>query len=317
MADDNPYTPDKSQREEILEDLRRVGAEHGPRLTRQEYNELGEYSNASVRNHVGRFTDALREAGLFPTQNITEDDAIRAVRRLGEELGEPPTGDQMDAQGVYTNQTVSEYVGSWEEALLEAGFSERAVADRRKQVDSEELLAELRSLAEKLGHPPRQSDIDDYSPYHHATYNRRFGSLTEARERAGLQRRKDPDHPVRIDAEQLREAIRELADGIGRPPTREELEELGRYSMSTYYDRFESLAEAYRLAGVAPPISLTEAPADPDRLDFLTELLEVQQTLGRVPTREDVEATSVYSSGQYAEEFGSVEAAIDAVDAGN
>ena len=96
MSDENPYAPNQ---EEILEDLRRVGEEHGKRLTIAEYNQHGRYSYSYIRDYLGPFTEALRQAGLFPTQNIRREDAIRAVEELGAELGHPPVQEEMDNQG--------------------------------------------------------------------------------------------------------------------------------------------------------------------------------------------------------------------------
>lgn len=311
MSNENPYAPDKSREEEILEDLRRVGEEHGKRLTADEYNEYGKYSDTYIKNHFDSFPEAIRQAGLFPAQNTRREDVVRAVKAFRAEFGHPPTRDEMNKQGVYSYTTIVSRAGSWREALQEAGYTEAEIENRLKKVDTQDLIDELQRVAAKVGHTPTQSDIDDHCEYHHATYYRRFGDLETARKEAGLPEKKEIDHPNRISTEDLLEELQELAEDLGHPPTTAEIDELASYSTSTYYDRFENFESAYRKAGLSPPHKGLPTSEDPSHMDLLTELLRMKQDLDRPITLEDIKKISRYSVDQYEHEFDSVRTALE------
>src|ERR1700722_3175729 len=61
--------------EELLEDLRRVAANSGGKLTGPEYDEFGKFSERPYVNRFGSWNQALKAAGLEPTrlQNISDD----------------------------------------------------------------------------------------------------------------------------------------------------------------------------------------------------------------------------------------------------
>ena len=154
-------------------------------------------------------------------------------------------------------------------------------------------------------------DINAHSEYLYKTYYRRFGDLKTARREAGLPEGKEAKQPKQISAKDLLEELQELAEDLGHPPTKAEIDELSTYSKSTYYNRFDSFESAYRKAGLPPPDTQSPTSDNPSRLDLLTELLGINQDLDRPVTPEDVEKLSRYSVGQYEDEFGSIRAALE------
>ena len=54
-------------------------------------------------------------------------------------------------------------------------------------IPREDLLEELRRLADALGSTPRQCDVEEHGKYSKNTYHRRFGSYRDACREAGLQ----------------------------------------------------------------------------------------------------------------------------------
>ena len=55
-----------------------------------------------------------------------------------------------------------------------------------------------------------------------------------------------------IAREDLLKAIRDLADELGEPPTRKQMNEQGRYSAQPYYNTFDGWNDALRAAGFDP-----------------------------------------------------------------
>ena len=62
----------------------------------------------------------MRRRGGRP--RIAEDALLDDLRRVAEQLGEPPTAVQMDKHGDYSVGTYQNRFGRWNRALREAGF---------------------------------------------------------------------------------------------------------------------------------------------------------------------------------------------------
>lgn len=56
---------------------------------------------------------------------IPDETLLEELRRVAEELGEPPTVAQMDKYGEYSVATYRNHFGRWNLALREAGFEPR------------------------------------------------------------------------------------------------------------------------------------------------------------------------------------------------
>jgi hypothetical protein len=86
----------------------------------------------------------------------------------------------MHRRGIY-DRTIEVYFGSWQHLQRLLG-----VPEQRRQWTRQELLVGLRSLAEKLGRTPAQSDLRRYGLPTDKPYRRTFGSYAAACEAAGL-----------------------------------------------------------------------------------------------------------------------------------
>lgn len=104
---------------------------------------------------------------------------------------------------------------------------------------------------------------------------------------------------LKYSREELLEGIRELADELGRVPTRKDMAENGDASGSIYSKRFDSWNEALRLAGFEPNhrvnVSMNEV---------LDEVHRLKDELGRVPTSKDMDREGEFSSRIYRSRFG-------------
>ena len=99
------------------------------------------------------------------------------------------------------------------------GIDERALAEfraglRRRYTD-DEILAELRASAERLGRSPtmRESAADPEAAVHPQTVIEHFGTWNAAKRAAGLTPRRF------ISREELLEQLRQLGAELGRIPT--------------------------------------------------------------------------------------------------
>lgn len=117
-----------------------------------------------------------------------------------------------------------------------------------KKIPREDLLDELRRLADELGRTPGRDDVQDHSPHSPTTYYRRFGSYREACEEAGL----EPNGHAPVSEEELIRALQDLADELGRTPTRREMNEMGEFGATSYWRVFGGYADACEAAGLTP-----------------------------------------------------------------
>jgi hypothetical protein len=122
----------------------------------------------------------------------------------------------------------------------------------RKRYSDEEILAELRDCAERLGRSPTMREFadDPETGVHPQTVIEHFGSWNAAKRAAGLVPRRFATR------EELLGLLRDLGDELGRPPTARDIDEhKGRLpSKSLYWHTFGSLTNALREAGFDVPM---------------------------------------------------------------
>src|ERR671923_1067173 len=125
-------------------------------------------------------------------------------------------------------------------------------AGLRRRYTDEQILAELRASAERLGRSPtmREFAADPETTVHPQTVIEHFGSWNAAKREAGLVPRRFATR------EELVGLLRELGQELGRVPTAKDLD-ARRGSMpskSLYWHTFGSLAGALREAGFDVPV---------------------------------------------------------------
>jgi hypothetical protein len=122
----------------------------------------------------------------------------------------------------------------------------------RKRYSNEQILAELRDCAERLGRSPtmREFAADPMTTAHPQTVIEHFGSWNAAKREAGLVPRRFATR------EELVGLLRDLGEELGRTPTAKDLDDRrgSMPSKSLYWHTFGSLAEALREAGFDVPL---------------------------------------------------------------
>src|ERR687885_945727 len=122
----------------------------------------------------------------------------------------------------------------------------------RKRYTDEQILAELKACAERLGRSPtmREFSADDETTVHPQTVIEHFGSWNRAKRLAGLVPRRFATR------EELLALLKGLGEELGRVPTAKDIDEhRGRMpSKSLYWHTFGSLTNALREAGFDVPV---------------------------------------------------------------
>jgi hypothetical protein len=145
----------------------------------------------------------------------------------------------------------------------------------RKRYSDEQILAELRASAERLGKSPTMREFagDAATTVHPQTVIEHFGSWNAAKRAAGLVPRRFATR------EELLGLLTELGSELGRPPTARDIDEhKGRLpSKSLYWHTFGSLTNALREAGF-------DVPVGEERLERAVEQgAALARTLGHLP----------------------------------
>src|SRR5436853_6469970 len=122
----------------------------------------------------------------------------------------------------------------------------------RKRYTDEQILAELKACAERLGRSPtmREFSSDAETSVHPQTVIEHFGSWNRAKRLAGLVPRRFATR------EELLALLKELGDELGRVPTAKDIEARkgSMPSKSLYWHTFGSLNNALKEAGFDVPV---------------------------------------------------------------
>ena len=235
------------------------------------------------------------------SESLSRAELLAELRRLTEELGKVPSTADMTAHGEYSIAPYYKQFESWTTAVETAGYEPNVTPVRRTQ---KALLDDLHRLADECGRKPTTTDIETHGIASPETYRNRFGSLNDALEAAGFERR---TKGTKLSREELCDALRTLADELGRPPTTTDMRTDGPYSEGTYVNRFGSWTAACEAAGIGHPPA--QKITDQQLIDALDTLAS---DLGHTPTTRDMDDHGQYTAGTYRERFGSWDRALKA-----
>jgi hypothetical protein len=122
----------------------------------------------------------------------------------------------------------------------------------RKRYSDDQILAELKACAERLGRSPTMREFadDPETSVHPQTVIEHFGSWNAAKRKAGLVPRRFATR------EELLALLRELGERLGRVPTAKDIDANRSLlpSKSLYWHTFGSLTNALREAGFDVPV---------------------------------------------------------------
>lgn len=182
--------------EELLNDLREFATQLDTTSpSSKKMNADGPHNSKTYKDRFGSWNEALREAGLTPREPLqtrhNKTELLEALVELAEDLGRIPTQKEVREHTDYSHNTYYNHWGSIKQAL-EASDAPLDDVDMSRStkpysISREDLLTELRRLADSLGRPPRWTDIREHSKYSDTPYRSRFDSLEDAYREAGIE----------------------------------------------------------------------------------------------------------------------------------
>lgn len=109
---------------EMVSELQRLGEEIDRTPTAMDMERDGKFGYATYQTKFNSWNNALREAGfeLNVRSDIPEEELIDELQRLKSNLGHVPERREMDEHGRFDSTTYMSTFGTWNKALIEAGF---------------------------------------------------------------------------------------------------------------------------------------------------------------------------------------------------
>lgn len=233
----------------------------------------------------------------------SDEELLNHLQKFASELGSPPSQNEMNESGPHAAKTYADRFGLWNEAKtagLETGTNE---PDGRPPTPEEDLLADLKAVAEIVGEAPSERIYRKQGEYSVKTHCKRFGGWNPALRAVGL----EPSVEINLSEETLIAALQEFAEYLGRSPTTDEMDRNGPYTAAPYKRVFGTWNRALEQAGLE-----VHSAWGVSEEDLLAELKSLTKELGHIPRRNEMRDQGKWSGAVYQKRFGSWSAALQA-----
>ncbi len=172
---------------DYLNDLRKVANNLNKKsLKMRDYSKKNgsQFSITSISNRFGNWDNVLKKAGLegekslkgmeYGEKKIKDEVLIADLKRVASKLNKSNISiSEYNKNGEFTNVTLSERFGSWNNAKEKADLQITVAPNNT----NEDLFQNILQLWELLGRQPKYGEIiSPNSKYNGSTYARRFGS---------------------------------------------------------------------------------------------------------------------------------------------
>ncbi len=273
------------------------------------YNSLHRWISCQRKNYKEKKAvltieriDKLNSLGFLwkspnpPPQPVSNEELLNDLQRLHKELSRIPSVGDIVKYGKHSYQTYQKRFVNIKIIREKSGF-EGKISPKVNITDTE-LLNDLRQLYQKSGKIPSSKDIAKYGKYNYKTYQKRFGSIMNAREEAGINGR-----IYRITNTELLNDLQRLRRELSKIPSTGDIIKYGKYSTVLYQKRFGNILAAKKKAEVGgriyPRIRITAT-------ELLNDLKRLHRELAKIPSCDDINKYGKYSGGTYLYRFGSI-----------
>lgn len=179
---------------------------------------------------------------LEPDNRNCPDEALLSdLRAVAARLGKTSlTKDEYNAHGRFSTATMQNRFGSWNKALLQSNLGIK----KRNSIPHDELLSDLKKVAEKLG--TRVVSVKAYNSlgvFSASTISKAFGSWAKALAAVGLE--VSSQWRPKTNDDDLLSNLATVWESLGRQPKQSDLRPpLSRFSADTYKRRYGSWRNA-------------------------------------------------------------------------
>jgi len=163
---------------------------------------------------------------------ISDEELIEEITRLADDLGRVPSSADMKQCGKFSANIYFKRFESWTDAVSQAGYSPH---EKITKIPRQDLIAEIQRLHDKLGKTPSQRDMIEQGEYSAEPYYTEFDGWKQSVRAAGFN-----PHTAgkRIPTEDLIAELKDVNREVEGIPTTNDMDEIGKYSSTTYENRF-------------------------------------------------------------------------------
>jgi hypothetical protein len=267
-------------KEQCIAELKRVAKKLGHAPTLGEFNTHSSFSMSTVRTLFGSWNKGLIVARLEPgrVRARTKEQCIAEIKRTARKLGRVPTRGEFIEHASFSPGTLVRVLGSWNSGLKAAGLEPTKVQGHTK----EQCIAEIRSVAQKLGHVPTQTEFVKHASFSTGPVARMFGTFSKGLIASGF----EPNVIWGHTKEQCIIELKRVAKKLGRTPRQTELKNASISSVTVEKifggSGNGSWNKALVAAGLEPAIVYGRT-----KEECTAELKRVARKLGHTPTRNE------------------------------
>lgn len=229
--------------EELLSELESVAAQLNCSPTKKEFDEHGAFCSATYVYRFGSWNAALKAVDCQPNRDLefSSEDLIEELQDMADRLDKSPSANDAKELSEYGLSAYERKFGSWNNAVESSGIG----TNQSHSIPDERLLSSLQELATELGSSPTVVENRELGEYSYNAYQNNFGSWNAALGAAGLELNSEQN----ISREKLLAEVTRLAEELEKPPTSEEMDAYGRYSINPFYSVFDSWSSLLQAAG--------------------------------------------------------------------
>jgi len=238
----------------------------------------GKYGIHFYRREYGNWTQFLHSIGLdtLHIPQYTPRDLVSAFWECHRAIGHQPTTNEINAYGKFSLPCYLREYGNWTKFLQSLGLKTQSPrAPSRKELTEAFWECHL-----KLGRQPASTEIGVHGKYGLHSYAVRYGSWTKFLKSLGL----DSLDAKAISPKDLNADYDRVKKRLGKIPTRKEMFQYGKYSVSVYENRFGNFTKYQRSRNDRVLIRKNVT-----RKDLIADFEMVKEKLGRVPTAKEIQ----------------------------
>ncbi|SNR65238.1 hypothetical protein SAMN06266787_10812 [Halorubrum ezzemoulense] len=202
----------------------------------------------TVRNELEQTLETAESVLTRVEQHMEVDDVVSARESLTEVRSHVDDAARLVETGLATERLEDRYT---EVDQREAELREQLPDEQPDGYRTSDLVESLQVLATKLGEPPRPEFVNQYGDYPADAYLDVFGSWPEALAATNLDPIDEASRKRGIYSRvEVLNAVVELANELGHPPSKSEMNTHGAMSASPVQSRFTDWETALEVAGV-------------------------------------------------------------------